>query len=349
MKTGILLINLGTPDAPEASAVRPYLKQFLTDERVIDIPAVPRNLLVRGVIAPLRAPKSAAAYKTVWTDQGSPLLVYGRALLESLREALPELTCELAMRYGHPSIEAGLATLRAAGCDRVLLAPLYPHYASSSTGSSLAEAYRVAARLWNTPFLSVLPPFYDDPGFVRAFAAVGRPVLDDLQPDQVLFSFHGLPERHCTKSDESGGQHCFARPDCCDAIVEANRHCYRAQCFATARALRQALSLTPERSPVAFQSRLGRDPWIRPYTDELLVELARSGVKRLAVFCPAFVADCLETLEVIGDRADADFRAAGGDRLELVPSLNAHPEWVMALADLIRRALPSEVATSIDS
>ncbi|QDU69201.1 ferrochelatase [Engelhardtia mirabilis] len=347
MKTGVLLINLGTPAAPEASAVRPYLKQFLTDERVIDIPALPRNLLVRGVIAPLRAPKSAAAYKTVWTDEGSPLLVFGMALLESMREALPELQVELAMRYGQPSIAAGLATLRAEGCDRVLLAPLYPQYASSSTGSSVAEAYRIAANQWNTPFLSVLPPFYDDPGFVRAFAAVGRPVLDDLGPDQVLFSFHGLPERHCTKSDESGGKHCFARPDCCDAIVEANRSCYRAQCFATARALREELNLPEARSPIAFQSRLGRDPWIRPYTDELIVELAKAGVKRLAVFCPAFVADCLETLEEIGDRADADFRAAGGERLELVPSLNAHPEWVMALADLIRRALPAEVAESL--
>jgi ferrochelatase len=339
MKTGILLINLGTPAAPRTPEVRRYLRQFLTDGRVIDLPTLPRLALVHGIIAPFRAPRSAAAYRSIWTDQGSPLMVHSIALLERFRSALPGTDVELAMRYGEPSIGRGLERLHAAGCDRVLLAPLYPHYASSSTGSSLAEAYRIAAEQWNTPFVCALPPFYEDPAFLRAQVAVGRPTLDDFGPDRVLFSYHGLPERHCRKSDESGS-HCLAREGCCDAIVEANRNCYRAQCFATSRALVQALGLDADRVETTFQSRLGRDPWIRPYTDEAVERAAREGVRRLAVFCPAFTADCLETIEEIGVEARAAFVAAGGEDLRLVPSLNSHPAWVEALVDLCRRALP---------
>lgn len=341
-RTGILLMNLGTPDAPEAGPVRRYLREFLSDPRVIDLPAPARFALVHGVIAPFRAPKSAAAYRLVWGERGSPLLVNGLDLRDGLRERLPGVPIELAMRYGRPSIGAGLEALRSQGCDGILLAPLYPQYASSSTGSSLERAYAEGARRWNAPYFSVLPPFYEDPRFLDAFAAVGRPVLDELRPDHVLFSFHGLPERHCTKSDESGGEqgsHCLKREDCCEVIVDANRSCYRAQCFATARGLRARLGLTEDDSTITFQSRLGRTPWIRPYTDEELVKLARRGVKRLAVFCPAFVADCLETLEEIGLRASEDFRAAGGEQLKLVPSLNASAAWADGLAAMLRERL----------
>ncbi len=334
MKTGILLINLGTPDAPRTPEVRRYLREFLSDPRVLDMPALGRFLLVNGIIAPFRSPKSAAAYREVWTEQGSPLLQYGLELRDGLRALHPDTPIELAMRYGNPSLASGLDALRAAGCDRLLCAPLYPQYASSSTGSSLEAVYRLAAERWNTPYIEALPAFYDEPAFLDAFAAIGKPVLDELGADHVLFSYHGLPERHCTKSDESGS-HCLASETCCERIVDANRNCYRAQCFATTAGLRERLGLDESNSTIAFQSRLGRTPWIQPYTDEMVVQLAERGVRRLAIYCPAFVADCLETLEEIGMRAREDFLAAGGDELVLVPSLNASPAWVAGLSQLL--------------
>ena len=339
-RTGVLLVNLGTPDAPRSPEVRRYLREFLMDPRVIDIPTAARAALVQGIIAPFRAPKSAEAYREVWTERGSPLLFHGMDLRDGIRDALPDVPVELAMRYGNPSIPAGLEALRDQGCDRVLVAPLYPQYASSSTGSSLEKVYREAAARWNTPYVDALPAFYDDARFLDAFAEVARPVLDELQPDHVLFSYHGLPERHCRKSDDTGA-HCLKRDDCCAQIVEANRNCYRAQCFATTRGLQARLGLDDECSSIAFQSRLGRDPWIKPYTDERVLELARAGTKRVAVLCPAFVADCLETLEEIGMRAAEDFEEAGGETLRLVPSLNATPAWVAGLAAMLRERLPS--------
>ena len=334
MKTGILLINLGTPDAPRTPEVRRYLREFLSDPRVLDMPALGRFLLVNGIIVPFRSPKSAAAYREVWTEQGSPLLQYGLELRDGLRAQHPDTPIELAMRYGSPSLASGLDALRAAGCDRLLCAPLYPQYASSSTGSSLEAVYRLAAERWNTPYIEALPAFYDEPAFLDAFAAIGKPVIDELGADHVLFSYHGLPERHCTKSDESGS-HCLASETCCERIVDANRNCYRAQCFATTAGLRERLGLDESNSTIAFQSRLGRTPWIRPYTDEMVVQLAERGVKRLAVYCPAFVADCLETLEEIGMRAREEFQGAGGEELVLVPSLNASPGWVAGLSQLL--------------
>ena len=336
---GVLLVNLGTPDAPHAPEVRRYLRQFLSDPRVLDISPVGRWMLLNLVILPLRPARSAEAYRKIWRADGSPLLVYSRALAEQVRAALPDMQVELAMRYGNPSITAGLTALRDRGCDRIVVFPLYPQYAASSTGSTVEAVYRAAAGLWNTPYLTIVPPFYDDPGFIDAFAEVGAPVLAELRPDHVLYSFHGLPERHMHKSDVSG-THCLRSAECCAEIVAANRHCYRAQCFSTARALSARLGLAPETTSVSFQSRLGRAVWIRPYTDIVLPELARRGVRRVAVFCPAFVADCLETLEEIGIRAEEDFKKAGGESLRLIPSLNAHPTWVRAAADLVREAAP---------
>jgi ferrochelatase len=336
--TGVLLVNLGTPDAPEPAAVRRYLREFLSDPRVLDISPVGRWALLELVILPLRPAKSAAAYQKIWGEDGSPLLVHSRALARAVAEKLPDgHRVELAMRYGSPSIDSALDKLVAAGCERLVLVPLYPQYASSSTGSSVEAVYRSAGRRWNTPFLTVVPPFYDDARFVEALAAVGRPVLEELEPDMVLMSYHGLPERHMVKSDPTGG-HCLKSDTCCDVVDDRNRSCYRAQCYATSRALARALDLSSDRYTVSFQSRLGRTPWIRPFTDEVLVELAKKGVQRLAVFCPAFVADCLETLEEIGIRAQEDFQRAGGKELRLVPGLNAHPTWVEAVVGLVRDA-----------
>jgi ferrochelatase len=241
------------------------------------------------------------------------------------------------MRYGNPSISDALEAFRASGSDRIVVFPLYPQYAASTTATSLDAVYRQAATGWDVPTLVVVPPFYDDPAFLDAFAGVGRPVLKDLDPDHVLFSFHGLPERQIRKSDPTGS-HCLTRDDCCDHPGGALRTCYRAQCFRTARGIAVRLGLDPACWSVSFQSRLGRTPWIRPYTDARVRELAASGVRRLAVYCPAFVADCLETLEEIGMQARDDFQEHGGDDLRLVPSLNADPAWADAAAELILRA-----------
>jgi ferrochelatase len=342
-RTGILLVNLGTPDAPESGPVRRYLREFLADPRVIDINPVGRALLLYLVILPFRPRRSAAAYREIWTAEGSPLLVHGRGLLAALRERIAAHPIELAMRYGNPSIPDALARLREQSCDQLIVLPLYPQYAASSTGSTVEKVYRTVAGLWNTPYVHVIPPFYDHPGFIAAFAQLGREKLDALAPDHVLFSFHGLPERQVIASADP--KLCLASADCCERLVDGNRNCYRAQCFATARALAAALELgavhgIEQRWSISFQSRLGRTPWIKPYTDEVIPALARRGVKKLAVFCPAFVADCLETLEEIGIRARRDFIAAGGESLELVPSLNTHPTWVAAVEQLIAEALP---------
>lgn len=337
-KQGVLLVNLGTPDAPEPGPVRTYLREFLNDPRVIDINPVGRFALLELLILPTRPAKSAEAYRKVWTEDGSPLLVFSRALADKVSAALPEAEVVLAMRYGSPSIPDGLAALREAGCDELIVLPLYPQYAASSTASTIDRVYDEVKKAWKPPFVTIVPPFFDDPRFIDAFAQVGRPVLDALEPDHVLMSFHGLPERHILKGDPTGGQHCLASQGCCDAIGPNNRMCYRAQSFATARLIAEALEIPKAEFSVAFQSRLGRTPWIKPYTDHVLVELAQRGVKRLAVFCPAFVADCLETLEEIGMRAKEDFLAAGGEALELVPSLNATGPWVDTVVGLLRDA-----------
>jgi protoporphyrin/coproporphyrin ferrochelatase len=335
--TGLLLCNLGTPDAPSPGAVRRYLRQFLGDPRVLDMNPVGRWALLNLIILPLRPSKSAAAYKKIWSDQGSPLLVHSVALVAAVRKRLgPGWAVELGMRYGSPSMGAALDRLRRAGADRVVVFPLYPQYAASTTGSTVAEALRLAGEPWAPPSLSFVEPFFDDDEFIAAFAAQGAPILQKQEHDHVLFSFHGLPERHLHKTDVSAG-HCLGTRDCCAAVGDANRRCYRAQCFATARAMAAKLSLPADRFTVSFQSRLGRTRWIEPYTDRTLAELAKKGVKRLAVFCPSFVADCLETLEEIGIRGKEQLLSAGGERLTLIPSLNASDAWADAVVRLARR------------
>ena len=336
MPTGLLLVNLGTPDAPTTAAVRRYLREFLGDPKVLDMPAVGRALLLNLIILPTRPARSAHAYASIWdAERGSPLMFHSRDLADAVAERLgPAWHVELAMRYGQPSLGVALHAFAESAVERIIVFPLFPQYATSSTGSAVARVMELAAERWNVPALDIVPAFHDDPGFLSAFEQVARPVLAEFRPDHTLFSFHGLPVGQILKSDH-GGTICFQRETCCDE--GKNPYCYRAQSFATARALASRLAIAAERYTVCFQSRLGSMPWIEPHTDVLLDRLARGGIKRLAVMCPAFVADCLETLEEIGIRARQQFRAAGGEDLVLVPSLNATAPWVDAVCAIATR------------
>lgn len=336
---GLLLINLGTPTAPTTKAVRRYLREFLGDPRVLDMNPVGRALLLNLIILPTRPAKSAHAYRSIWhPDRGSPLLYHGLDLRDRVAAQLGDgWRVALGMRYGQPSIASALDELIATGVDRVVALPLFPHTASSSSGSAIAELYRLAGARLTVPRLSVVPAFHDDAGFLDAEVAVAAPVLAEHAPDHVVFSFHGLPERHVRAADPSK-RTCLASADCCARLDAGNRDCYRAQCFATARALAARLGLAEDRYSTGFQSRLGKVPWIRPYTDDVLTELRQRGVGKIVVMCPAFVADCLETTEEIGMRAAETWRAAGGEALHLVSSLNASPAWVDAVCALATRA-----------
>lgn len=336
---GVLLVNLGTPEAPATAEVRAYLREFLSDPRVIDINPLGRWLLLNVFILPFRPAKSAAAYRSVWTAEGSPLLVHGRAFAKGVQSSLDakapgRFVVRLAMRYGQPAIPVVLQELLQHDLERLIVLPLFPQYSSAATGSALERVMTEVAAKWNVPAVDSFESFYDAPAFIDGFRDVAKPLLDAFAPDHVLFSYHGLPERQVKKSDTTG-THCLASESCCDSICPANRFCYRAHCVATTNALVGALSLAPHTYSYSFQSRLGRTPWIKPYTDLVLPELAQKGIKRLAVFSPAFVADCLETVEEIGIRAKEQWQALGGEELLLVPSLNAHPTWVNGVADMV--------------
>lgn len=340
MKTGVLIVNLGTPDAPSTPKVRSYLREFLSDPRVIDINPVGRWMLLNLVILPFRPRKSAEAYEKVWTSEGSPLLSNTRAFAERVQAALPadRYKVDFAMRYGNPSIASRLDALLSQAIDRLIIFPQYPQYASASTGSSLEAVYRALAGRWNVPPIKVIPPFHGNAGFLDAVAGMARRDIAALKPDHVLFSYHGLPERQIRRS-ESLEAHCLKPDDsCCASLSFKNQYCYRAQSFETSRQLATRLQLAPAQYSTAFQSRLGRTPWIKPYTDLVLVDLAKQGKKRLLVVEPSFTADCLETLEEIGLRANASFLEAGGDKLVLTPSLNADPAWVAAARDMVLQA-----------
>jgi ferrochelatase len=337
--TAVLLVNLGTPDSPSVRDVRRYLREFLSDPRVLDMNPIGRAALLHGVILRTRPKKSAAAYAKIWTAEGSPLLVESQKLRDRVAAELgDDFRVGLAMRYGRPSIEQTVGELLADAPERMVVIPLFPQYSTAATGSALARVFEVLADnpREGRPEVRTTPPFYDDPGWLAAWAEVGQESLVAFAPDHVLFSYHGLPERQIRPLDASG-QHCFASDDCCDAIGQANRACYRAQCFATSRGLSSSLELGETPWSVSFQSRLGSTPWIRPHTDEVLPELAAAGVRRLAVLCPAFVADCLETLEEIGLRLREQWRELGGEEMLLVPCPNASPGWVRTVADWARR------------
>lgn len=335
-RSGILFINLGTPDSPDPPAVKRYLAEFLSDPRVIDIPAPARWLLLHGVILRFRPKQSAAAYQQIWTEAGSPLLVHSQALVRAVNDASDDsMQVELGMRYGTPSIGEALDRLIAARPDNLVVLPLFPQWSEAATGSAVAHFKEELEKRGNPLPYQIMGDFYESPHFIDAFAAVARPALENFQPDHVLLSYHGLPERQVSAATDG---YCFSQDHCCDDVGTANRRCYRAQCYATSRALVRALALPEGTSSTSFQSRLGRTPWIQPYTDFRLPELAQSGVKRLAVMCPAFVADCLETLEEIAIRATAQWKNEGGEALLLVPSLNAHPRWVRGLSESLREA-----------
>ena len=337
-RTGVLLINLGTPDAPTPEAVGHYLREFLMDGFVIDVPKPIRWFLVNVIIVPRRKEQSARAYQKVQLPEGSPLLVYTRALAEKVAARLAiddgRYVVEYAMRYGNPSIASSLATLHSQGVTRIVVLPLYPQYAESSFETAVVETKRRAQELGYADRLSFFPPFYDRPEFIAAFA---RRIAEDCEkqsPEHIVFSFHSLPERHLKRLDATR-EHCLVKSDCCDEIGAVNKNCYRAQCVFTARAIAEQLGLKEDSYTVSFQSRLGRAKWIGPTTEDVLRDLARRGVKRIAVSCPSFVADCLETLEEMGIRGRDTFIEAGGEDLRLIPSLNSDPLWVETVADWI--------------
>jgi len=336
MSTGVLLINLGTPDAPTPEAVGRYLREFLMDPFVIDLPAPLRWFFVNVIIVPRRKHQSAQAYQKVQLPGGSPLLIHTRALAQQIAQRLhdEDFVVEFGMRYGNPSIRSALKNLKARGASQIVVAPLYPQYAESSFETAVIETKRCARELGGEEQLTFVKPFYDDPGFISAWAERLRADLDVETTDHVVFSFHSVPVRHLTKFHQGA-----ARPsaECCNEINAANENCYRAQCFATARAISNYLQLDSEDYTVSFQSRLGRAEWIGPNTVDVFEDLARRGLKRIAVASPSFVCDCLETVEEIGIRGRETFQAAGGERLQLVPCLNANPQWAEALAKLIRK------------
>jgi ferrochelatase len=333
--TGVLLINLGTPDAPTPAALRRYLREFLGDPGVIDLPAPARWLLLELVILPRRPKTSAHAYQQIWLPEGSPLRVHTLALGGALATRLDATPVEVGMRYGSPSLGDALESLRQRGARRFVFLPLFPHSAEATTGSIRGELSRLLAPGETARWM---PRFYDDPGFLEAWRETAAPVLEEFEPDHVLVSYHSLPERHLRRADPQGTR-CLTRADCCEAAASAASGCYRAQCYATTRCLQASLGLDPAHLSTSFQSRLGRARWIQPYTDEALRELAERGVRRLAVLCPSFVADCLETLEEIGIRGAAQWRELGGEQLRLVPCPNASPAMADALARLADRAV----------
>jgi ferrochelatase len=327
---GIILMNLGSPDSTAVPDVKRYLNEFLMDKRVIDYPYLFRLLLIKGIIVPRRAPKSAEAYQSIWWEEGSPLIALTKQLQSAVRHDL-DMPVEVAMRYGNPSQEAAYANLlrQNPNLKEVVLLPLYPHYAMSSYETAVEHAKSVYKKK-KYPFkLTIVPPYYKEPDYINALAESMRPyVSQDF--DHLLFSYHGVPERHIRKGDITG-KHCLQVADCCHVNSPAHEFCYRHQVHITSELVAEKLGLPREKWSVSFQSRLGREEWLKPYTAARLEELPQQGVKRLLVACPAFVSDCLETLEEIAVEGKHSFINAGGDSFTMIPCLNIHPLWVQAI------------------
>lgn len=337
--SGLLLVNIGTPDSPAPADVRRYLREFLSDPLVIDLPALPRRLLVSLAILPFRPRRSAESYRRIWSDEGSPLLLHGLGLSAKVQRRLGDgVPVALGMRYGNPSIRSALERLRDAGARRIAALPLYPQYSRAATGSTVEKIRTEAAKLGDPFDIRIAPPFYDDPRFIDALARKALPAIERLSPERIFFSFHGLPVRQIRAADPSGA-HCLRIADCCERIGKANRDCYRAQCFATARLLAERLRLPEGSWRISFQSMLGRAEWIGPHTPDLLAQEARRGCRRAVIISPSFVADCLETLHELGIEAAELWRANGGELLELVPSLNADDAWADAVAEIFRERM----------
>ncbi len=332
-KKGILLINLGTPDSPSVPDVRKYLREFLMDPRVIDINAFGRTLLVKGIIAPFRGPKSAKSYQAIWTKEGSPLMAYGLKVKKLLQQKMgDDYHVDLAMRYQSPSIESVLDDFYKRKIFDIKVIPLFPQYASATTGSVHEKVMDIVGSWQIVPRIEFVNSYYNHPLMLNAFAEIGKEYLKDGY-DHVLFSFHGLPVRQLIKSDPSGS-HCQKIEACCETITENNKFCYSAQCYQTAKGIAAKLDLKESQFSICFQSRLGRDPWIQPYTSKVIEELAHQGKKKILVFCPAFVADCLETIFEIAVEYQEEFVNYGGEKVQLVPGLNDHPKWIEALENI---------------
>ncbi len=326
MSKAILLVNLGSPDSPSVPDVRRYLNEFLMDGRVIDV-AWPIRRFVVGMILIKRPHESGEAYEKIWTKDGSPLVTSSRNVQKLLQQRLT-VPVELAMRYQNPSIESAVKKLADKGVTETLLIPLFPHYAMSSYETAVVRVEEVAKKLAPQMKITVQPPYYDHPDYIAALVASAKDYLKDY--DHLLFSYHGIPERHLAKSDPTGC-HCLKVENCCEVASPAHATCYRAQCFATTREFVKLAGVPKEKHSVSFQSRLGKDPWLKPYTDYELARLPNEGKKRMLVICPAFVSDCLETIEEIGMRGCEEFMAGNGKEFTRIPCMNEHPAWVTAL------------------
>ena len=337
-KRAVLLVNLGSPDSTSVPDVRRYLREFLGDERVLDLPAPFRWALLEGIILRTRPKKSAHAYEQIWTPAGSPLIVTSRSVREKLAGVLGAATpVYLAMRYGNPSIASVVGEMVRDGVNEVLLFPQYPHYAMSSWETVVVRVMEEVAKQAPALKVTTVQPFFADADYIEALHTVAAPYL--ARPhDLVLFSYHGVPERHMRKADSSRA-HCMVVPDCCTTCSPAHATCYKAQCLATTRALVARAGLTPAGHSVSFQSRLVGEPWLTPFTDKVLANLPAQGVKRLLILCPAFITDCLETLEEIQQEGRDIFLGAGGESFEQIPCLNDHPAYIDFLANRTRRWL----------
>jgi ferrochelatase len=326
-KKGIVLMNLGSPDSTDVKDVKRYLDEFLMDEKVIDYPYILRALLVKGIIVPFRAPKSAKAYQSIWTKEGSPLMVISEQLRQAVQARVSEPVV-LAMRYGNPSPKAAYDKLLQAEpeLDEVILVPLYPHYAMSSYETAVEYAKDIYKKEGYTFKLTIIPPYYQEENYLYALAQSLRPYL--VEPyDKILFSYHGVPERHIRKGDITGS-HCLKTENCCAVDSNAHTYCYAHQCKKTTHLVAGILGIPKEKYSISFQSRLGREEWLKPYTASRLEELPKEGIKKLLVACPAFVSDCLETLEEIAEEGKEIFLHAGGESFTMIPCLNTHPAWV---------------------
>ena len=334
-KTGVLLINLGTPDSPKTKDVRKYLREFLMDGRVLDFSFLKRWMLVNLIIVPLRGPKSAAEYKKLWTEKGSPLLYLGLELKDLVQNALGnDFVVDFGMRYQSPSLESSLETFKNKGFKKLIILPLYPQYASASTGSTI-EAVNKIINTWEIiPNIEFISHFPNNKKLIEGFVENAKPMMAKTAYDHTVFSFHGLPERQIKKG--SCDNYCQL-DKCCNVYTAKNEYCYRAQCFETARQLASKLDLSKDNYTVCFQSRLGKDPWIKPYTDHILVDLPKKGIKKVLVFSPAFVADCLETTVEISQEYKQLFIKNGGETWDLVESLNTSPTWVDCIKDMVEK------------
>jgi protoporphyrin/coproporphyrin ferrochelatase len=329
-KTAVLLVNLGTPDSPSVGNVRSYLSQFLNDPRVIDIPWLLRKILVNLIIVPFRAPKSAAIYKKLWTANGSPLLYYSERVKDLLQKDLgSNHEVFLAMRYKNPSIPNVMEQIRKKNFSKIIVVPLFPQYASASTGSAHEEVMRVLHKWWVVPEVTFVSQYYDHPLFVKSIVARGEK-YNHADFDHVLFSYHGLPERQVDKAHVNGK----CTDECKTKVTEENQYCYKATCYATTRLVADALNIPKEKYTVCFQSRLD-DKWLKPFSDKVVEEFAKKGMKKILVFSPAFTADCLETIIEIGDEYQHIFQSNGGGKVQLVESLNDHPTWITCLKEIV--------------